>query len=290
MYEPIDRETAQYIARVQALPALSKEEELALARELRDHGDQAAAQRIVATNLRHVVPLAMRYRRLGPPLSELIAQGNLGLLQALRRFDPARQLRFATYANHWVRAEILSYVLRTRTLVGGGRGDLRARYAFRLRRDHARPWSAQQGEDDSLSALAVEYGKTPAEISRLLARQEQRDASFDAPLAGGSELTLHDQLPANVRSGEELLSERTALPELSRAVAAATAELDERDRFIVEHRLMADDEAQLSLQEIGRRFGVSRERARQLEQRVKARLRERLSTVVSHFELLSSAA
>lgn len=282
-----DAATAQFIGWAQAQPQLDKSAERELLRRYRATGDRAAAERVVSANLRHVVALALRYRRLSPSLSELIAQGNLGLLIALERFDPERDVRFATYANHWVRAEILGNVLASRALVGAGRGDLRARYAWRLTRDAARSASLHGG--DGLAQLTERYGKSHEELSRVLAKQEQRDASLEAPISARSELTLHDCLAADASTSEELCAERERTPELAHEVARATADLSERERFIVQHRLMADPETQLSLSDIGKRFGVSRERARQLEARLKARLRERLTRVVAKHELLTAA-
>ena len=289
MSDPLDSATARYVSKLQALPKLDKHEELALARAFRDRHEPETARRLVEANLRHVVAMALRYRRLGVPMDELIAQGSVGLMLALDRFDPERGLRLATYANHWIRAEILSHVLRSRTLVGGGRGDLRARYAFALKRDHARLLSMHGSNGEALRIVGERYGKTSDEVAELLARQELRDVSLEAPVSSHCELSWGEHLPHPAAEPEVVYTSRRARPALARAVAAVMAELGERERFIVEHRLLADSEAQATLEELGRRFGVSRERVRQLELRVRARLRDRLAPLMAHYELVACA-
>jgi RNA polymerase sigma-32 factor len=272
----IDPGTSAYIRRVNALPALEREEELRCAGLYRETGDVPAAQRVVTANLRHVVPIALRYRRYGLPLAELIAEGNLALLRALAGFEPERGLRFATYANYWIRADILALVLRQRSLVGGGRGPLRPKYFFRLRREHARLLVQLGDAAEVESTLAAHWRLAPHDLARILDRLERPDSSLDAPLGLGSNSSVGDLLIDETRNQEDGLARKLAQNQLTDALQAATAELDVRERFILEHRLMADPESEYSLVRIGERFGVSRERARQLESRVKEKLRTRL--------------
>ena len=278
--QSIDSDTSAYIRRVNALPALAREEELALARDYRERGDVAAAQRVVTANLRHVVPIALRYRRYGLPLGELIGEGNLALLRALAGFEPERGLRFATYANYWIRADILALVLRHRSLVGGGRGQLRPKYFFRLRREHAR-LSGQLGDPERVeSELAARWKLAPHDLAQILDRLDRPDSSLDAPITSGSATIASELLADETRNQEDSLQRERAREQLSSAVAVASAELDVRERFILEHRLMADPESEYSLVRIGELFGVSRERARQLESRVKEKLRTRLIAIL----------
>ena len=285
-----DRETAQYLARVQQLPRLDREKELDLARAYLELGDLDAKRRVIEANLRHVVPMALRYRHLGVPLTDLIAQGNLGLLAALDRFEPARGLRLSTYATHWMRSEMLQYVLQQRVLVGGGRGALASKYAFRMRREHAL-LTAQLGDHpDVLEALAKRYAKRPEEVADMLQRMEQRDASIDAALDHEGQRSLSDLLSmAPDEPHDDALDRRKYHDELAHAVQGATATLNERERFMLQHRLTADSEARLSLSDIGKRFGVSRERARQIEEALKLKLRGRLLPVARRCELASAA-
>jgi RNA polymerase sigma-32 factor len=167
---PIDSDTSAYIRRVNALPSLSREEELALAARYAQHGDLAASRRVITANLRHVVPVALRYRRYGVPVEELIAEGNLAISRALKGFDAQRGLRFATYANYWIRADILALILRQRSLVGGGRGQLRPKYFFRLRREHARLALLLADPSAVNEALAVRWKLSTSELEQILHR------------------------------------------------------------------------------------------------------------------------
>lgn len=277
----IDSHTLAYMRRVNDIPTLSKDEELALAREWRE-GDEAAGQRVLNANLRNVIPIALRYRRYGLPVADLIAEGNAALVRSLDRFDPSREFRFATYANYWIRAEMLAFVLQHRSLVGGGRGQLRPKYFFRLRRDYAR-LSTQLGEAEARRTLAVQWRLDPDDLAVILERLERPDSSLDAPLrsAAGS---LGDSLRDARETQEEELDRRRTNTQLSAAVRSARAELDDRERFILEHRLLADPDVEYSLVHIGKLFGVSRERARQLEWRVKEKIKRHLAPLLSTLE------
>jgi RNA polymerase sigma-32 factor len=284
--QPIDPETLTYMRRVNALPALGRDEELALARAYLG-GDARAGHQVVAANLRHVVPVALRYRRYGIAVGELIAEGNLALVRALAGFEPARGLRFATYANYWIRADILALVLRQRSLVGGGRGHLRPKFFFRLRREHAR-LSLQFRDPEQVNAeLAARWRLPPEELAEILDRLEQPDASLESPLNFETRTTLGEAMQTSSKTQEDLLARERTRAELQSAVREAAAELDSRERFILEHRLLADPEVEYSLVRIGECFGVSRERARQLESRVKEKLRSRLAGLFETTELVA---
>ena len=280
----IDAATSAYMRRVNAIPALARDEELRAAEAYRCTGDRAAAQRVITANLRHVVPIALRHRRYGLPTGELIAEGNLALLRALPSFEPERGLRFATYANYWIRADILALVLRQRSMVGGGRGHLRPKFFFRLRREHAR-LSAKLGDEALVkSALAVGWKLSVDELTEILDRLEYPDASLDAPPVHGQLRAGFDRLADSAHDPEQTLEREIERKRLSTAVKAATAELDARERFILDHRLMAEPDSEYSLVRIGQLFGVSRERARQLESRVKDKLRGRLEVLLGPFD------
>jgi RNA polymerase sigma-32 factor len=277
----IDAPTHTYMRRVHGLPTLGREEELALARAWQN-GDQDAGRRLLTANLRNVIPIALRYRRYGVPVGDLISEGNAAMVRALARYEPERELRFATYANYWIRAEMLAHVLQHRSLVGGGRGQLRPKYFFRLRREYAH-LTARLGEAEAKRALAAQWKLSTQELSAILERLERPDASLDAPLcnaSGNLGETLHD----GAESQEEQLERRRVNDQLSRAVKTASAELDPRERFILEHRLLADPDIEYSLVHIGKLFGVSRERARQLEWRVKEKVKRHLTPLLASLE------
>jgi RNA polymerase sigma-32 factor len=270
-----DAEAARFGRWVQSIPRLDRERELALVRAYKATGDRAAAHAILRANVRHVVMQAARCRRYGVGFGELVAQGNLALCSALERFDPERGVRFATYASHWVRAEMLIAALRQRSIVDGGRGHLRARYAFGLRRAHGQ-LSARFGEraDQVIAQLAQRFARDEHEIRAILARLDGSDASLDARSAGDTGPSLLECLAADEPAQEDQL-ERDRLRRRARAaLGAALADLDRRERCIVERRWLADEPE--SLCAIGKRFGVSRERARQIEAALQGKLRKRL--------------
>jgi len=255
-------------------PTLTREQELSLATRWRELGDVAAAEALVRAHLGLVITMARKYRRYPVQREELIAEGNLGIVRALQKFDPERGLRFATYAVHWIRWHILGHVIKSWSLVGGGSGPLRSKVFFKLRRERMRAVNSL-GEGEAADALVAErLGLTTGKLETMTQRLEGRDVSLDAPLAGNAR-SLLDVLAAPANQELELAHVQAEHSVLD-AVRKAVSGLDSRERYVVEQRLMADSSEALSLAEIGRRLGVSRERARQLEQRAKLKLRKRI--------------
>ena len=268
-----------YIAEAKRAPRLERAEEMALALRWKD-GDRAAGDALARANLRHVVAVAMKYRRYGVPVSELIAEGNFGVVHALGKFEPERGIRFVTYAAHWVRAYILDHVIKSWSMVGGGSGPLRSRLFFRLRRERVRAVNLM-GEGEAADRMVAErVGVTPDELRSMVQRLEARDVSLDVKVIDDSPVRLVDLLPAP-DDQERSLFEHQVGGGMRSAVARAVSELDPRERYIAEQRLMADPAEELSLAEIGRSLGVSRERARQLEARTKRKLRSRIHALGS---------
>ena len=274
MAEMNDLNTSRYMTMAAAQPKLSLEEELALARAYQERGDRAAADKLVTANLRHVIPLALKYRVYGVPLADLIAEGNLALLNSLDRFEPARGLRFVTYAKFWIRAEMLALVMRQRSLVGGGRGPLQPKFFFRLRRDHTRLQALLGDERQVIDILADKFRKRPEEIEIILGRLGTRDASLD-DAANDNGVARVDLLEGGSDQEQALVRSQTRA-QLALAVRNASHDLSERERYIIAHRLMADREHEKTLSEIGQTLGISRERARQIESQIKDKLRKRL--------------
>lgn len=267
-------EAAFYVAQSRRVPRLTHEQELELARRFKIHGDRVAADRLVRAHLRYVVTTALRYQGYGVPVSDLVAEGNFGVVLALGRFDPSRGARFVTYAAHWVRATIMGYVIRTWSIVGGS-SALRSRSFFRLRRERARLLALLGDEETAEVELASRLGVGKEHVRVLLRRLDARDASLDAPMTAQSSVTTLDRLVASDDPERQFLDRRLD-SDMKRAVAHALSVLDGRERFIAERRLMADSVDELSLAELGRRLGVSRERVRQLEARAKKKLRDAL--------------
>lgn len=264
----------RYIAKVRAIPVLDRETEHDVA-ILALGGDRAAQDRLVEANLRHAVSIALQYRRYGIPLSELIAEGNVGLMTAVRKFDPHRGTRFVTYAGYWIRAYVLDCVVRSMSLVGGGTGPLRSKMFFRLRRERARMGNLITDTDQRDVALAERFGVSVDRMREMLARVEGRDVSLNQPAYRDAATTLVDHLEADQPSQETAYATAQTLDELEGRVALALDRLDDRERLIVEERLM--DEEGASLAALGRRLGISRERARQLEGRALKKLKDMLA-------------
>jgi len=281
MARELDASVSRYMASARSTPDLDRETEAELARRWRDHGDQAAADRLVRAHLKHVVAIALKYRRYGLPIGELIAEGNFGVAHALTKYDPERGTRFVTYAAYWVRAYILSYVIRSWSLVGAGAGALRSKVFFKLRRERVRITNLTGDPEKVNELLAERFNLTVPEISAMLRRLEARDVSLDSKVFNDSSTTLLDTLESREQDQEESLASGEIRERMLHAIRTAVSTLDTRERFIVESRLMAHSDDELSLAEIGRRLGVSRERARQLEERAKRKLRARISDLLA---------
>jgi RNA polymerase sigma-32 factor len=250
--------------------ALSRQDEITLARRVRDSGDPRAADALTRAHFRIVISLAIKHRHYGIPVADLVAEGNCGLATALRRFDPERGIRFATYARHWVRAYILAYAIRSMSIVGGSTGLIRARLFFKLRRERARI-TAMLGEGASADeALAERMNLNPEQLCALLERLDTRSVSLDAPKSDRAPELLPDALISSDNPEERYFSLQRRRAAAG-AVQVALRQLDARERFIAEHRLMATSD-ELSLAEIARHLGISRERARQLETRAKQKV------------------
>jgi len=279
MAREIDSAVSRYITMAQGVPQLSREAEVELAQKWRNTGNKTARDKLVRAHLRYVVAIALKYRRYGLPLADLIAEGNFGLVHALSKFEPERGNRFVTYAAYWIRAYILNYIIRSWSLVGVGSGALRSKMFFKLRRERVRI-ANQVGEGEHADQLLAEKLNLPVEkLSTMLRRLEARDVSIDQRLFDDSAATLGDTLTSKDRDQEELAAANETQGYVKDAVKSAIAGLDKRERYIVENRLMADAEDELSLAEIGRRLGVSRERARQLEARAKRKLKSRITEI-----------
>lgn len=276
MNAELDTSFSRYMAMVQTYPKLDREEEAALCSAWRNSGDTAAKERLVRSHLRYVVAIALKYRRYGLPLAELIAEGNFGIVHALTKFDPSRGNRFVTYAAYWIRAYVLNYIIQSWSLVGVGSGALRSKMFFKLRRERVRITNLVGEGEHADEMLADRFNLPREQIQGMVRRLDTRDLSLDAKVFDDAVTTVIETLAAAGDDQEEAFSSNQASQTAREVVQAAIQTLDQRERFIAEHRLMADSEDELSLAEIGRRLGVSRERARQLESRAKRKLKQRI--------------
>jgi RNA polymerase sigma-32 factor len=281
MAHQTDPSLNHYITAAHTYPELSREREQELTVRWLTEKDEVAREELVRAHLRYVVSIAFKYHRYGLPLAELVAEGNFGLVHALQKFDTSRGTRFVTYASYWIRAYILNYVIRSWSMVGGGSGALRSKMFFKIRRERVRIANLVGEGEQANELLATALDLPQAKVAAMVRALDARDVSLDAQVFGDSAATLGDTLVAGESNQEDGLANSETLGYVRDAVHEALTGLDPRERYIVEKRLMADNEDELSLADIGRELGVSRERARQLEARAKKKLKSRI-TELSH--------
>jgi RNA polymerase sigma-32 factor len=262
----------RYLRTVRGVRPLSREQELALVERWRNHGDLAAQRALLTASLRSVAAIAFKYRRYGVPLDDLIAEGNLALVHALKKFDLRRGTRFMTYASFWVRAYILDHVIGSFSLVSSGSAALRSRHFFKLRRERAKLLGLVGDSEQADALLAKSLDLRVDQVRSMVRRLETRDVSVDADADGGV-FALVERLSSDEPSHEDRLANLELARQVRSTIERALATLDDRERLIAETRLLADGEDQPSLAEIGKQLGVSRERVRQLEERTKLKLR-----------------
>jgi RNA polymerase sigma-32 factor len=223
------------------------------------------------------VAIASHYKGYGFRLSDLVEEGNIGLCEAVQRFDPSRNLRFMTYAAYWVRAYVLAHVLKQFSMVGVGTGPLSSKLFFRLARERAQlTTQLGDGNESIASSLAARFHTTEDRVAEMAQRLDRRDASLDAQLYLDGDGTLLDSLRDEGATQEDLAAEAERDARVRGTVAKMWEQLDERERVIVEKRLLVDGE-EATLADLGKRFGLSRERVRQLEERLKGKLRRALA-------------
>ncbi|HEX2870724.1 MAG TPA: sigma-70 family RNA polymerase sigma factor [Polyangiaceae bacterium] len=263
-------DTAFLMQQANAAPELDRELEGELIARWQA-GDAKAREALVRCHQRYVLALALKYRHYGVPVSELVGEGNLGVVLALARFDPARGVRFGTYAAHWVRAQMLACVVKSGRAVSGSDGPLRSQLFFRLRRERARVFGLLGAGETADRELAARLGVSLERVQRLNQRLDARDVPLD--VTSSDERAAAVERLAAPHDQEHELFTRQVSGALRAGVEQALARLDARERVIIEHRQLSEPGQERSLAEIARSMGVSRERARQLEQRAILKLK-----------------
>jgi RNA polymerase sigma-32 factor len=258
-----------YMAQVNRFDLLSAEEEYELATRLQRDGDLEAAHRLVCANLRFVVKVALEYRGYGLRLLDLVQEGNIGLMQAVRKFDPERGLRLITYAVWWIRAYIQNFIMKSWSLVKIGTTQAQKKLFYKLAQ--TRNALRKLGEGEITAEIADILDVDAAEVEEMSLRMGHRDLSLDVELAEGDDYSLLDILPDRRPSQEHLLIAREERRLLGERTRLALEGLPSRERQIVEQRILG--ETPRTLQEIADEFGISRERVRQLEQNALRRLK-----------------
>jgi RNA polymerase sigma-32 factor len=272
---------ARYMAELRHHAPISREEERALAVRWREEGDLEAARRLVLSNLRLVVKIALEYRRSWTQLLDLVQEGNVGLLQAVQRFDPEQGVKLASYAAYWIRAYILKYLIDNIRMVRLGSSRAERKLFFRLNREKRE--LERQGFEVEPRLLAERLDVSERDVEQMEQRLAESDLSLDAPLtAGEPDRTFADLVAGGGETAEEIVGDEELRSVFLARVKEFAEGLDAREQRIVDARILAEEP--LTLQEIGEEFGVTRERVRQIEARLVARLREYLKQNVVDFE------
>ncbi|CAL8979121.1 RNA polymerase sigma factor RpoH [Rhodoplanes serenus] len=258
---------ARYLEEIRRFPMLEPQQEYMLAKRWREHGDRTAAQQLVTSHLRLVAKIAMGYRGYGLPISEVISEGNVGLMQAVKRFEPDKGFRLATYAMWWIKAAIQEYILRSWSLVKMGTTANQKKLFFNLRKAKSKISALEEGDlrPDQVKIIAKRLGVGEQDVIDMN-RRLGGDASLNAPIRDdGDSGEWQDWLVDDSDSQETRLAESEELDNRRKALAEAMAVLNDRERRIFQARRLADDP--VTLEELAEEFGVSRERVRQIEVR-----------------------
>lgn len=259
-----------YMKQVNRFDLLTPEQETDLARRYRDQGDLQAAEQLVTGNLRFVVKVANEYRRYGCKMLDLIQEGNIGLMLAVKKFDPERGIRLISYAVWWIRAYIQSYIIKSWSLVKIGTTQAQKKLFFKLNqtREALKQLSAGNDSEEIAEVLNVR----PDEVDEMSIRMRGRDASLDLELVAGDDYSLMDTLADDRDNQETLLAERQEDDLRRSTIQTAMESLKPRERTIVSDRLLREEP--LTLQELADRYGISRERVRQVEQNALKKMKE----------------
>ncbi|MDK9720096.1 MAG: RNA polymerase sigma factor RpoH [Rhodospirillales bacterium] len=258
---------SRYLQEIRRFPMLAPEEEFMLAKNYRDKGDARAAEQLVTSHLRLVAKIAMGYRGYGLPLGELIAEGNVGMMQAVRRFDPDKGFRLATYAMWWVRAAIQEFILHSWSLVKMGTTAAQKKLFFNLRRMKSRMQALEEGDlhPEQVKVIAHKLAVTEDEVVQMNRRLSGPDHSLNAPMRVEGEGEWMEFLEDDGANQEDCLAEEEETHQRRGLLNGALTGLGERERIILAERRLKDEPA--TLEELSQRFAISRERVRQIEMR-----------------------
>ncbi len=269
-----------YLREIAQFPLLAPEEEHELAVRVRDTGDQEAAFRLISSHLRLVVKIAMDFqRRWMQNVQDLIQEGNVGLMKAVRKFDPDKGIKFSYYAAFWIKAYILKYIMDNWRMVKIGTTQTQRKLFYNLNKERQRLTS--MGFDPSTSALSESLGVSEAEIEQMDQRLSKQDMSLDIQVGDDSDTTRLDFLPALGPGIEEALGTSQISALLLDNLKTLAPTLSDKEQAILNERLLSD--SPVTLREIGDRYGVTRERVRQIEARLLEKLREHLQSRIKDF-------
>jgi len=281
---------SRYLQEIRKFPMLGPEEELELSRRWRDHQDNSAAHKLVTSHLRLVAKIAMGYRGYGLPVGELISEGNVGMMQAVKRFDPDRGFRLATYAMWWIRAAIQEYILHSWSLVKMGTTAAQKKLFFNLRRLKGQMQAIEDGDlrPEQVSKIARMLAVPEQDVISMNRRLAAPDNSLNAPVRAESEGEWQDWLVDESESQEEVMADREEMTGRKALLNSALKTLNERERHILIERRLKDNPT--TLEELSQQYNISRERVRQIEVRAFEKLQKSMKSQVAEHRLASQAA
>ena len=270
---PLDGGLQRYLREIWKFPILDVAEEYMLARRFHEHGDTVAAHKMVTSHLRLVAKVAMGYRGYGLPMADLVSEGNIGLMKAVKKFDPDRGFRLSTYAIWWIRASITEHILKSWSMVKMGTVSAQKKMFFSLRGIKKRLGLADGDiEPGQAKILAKQLAVPERDLIAMNRRLMARDVSLNAPVGDEEGLQFQDTLVDDRADPEALYAEDEEQGQRSRALRVALATLPERERDILTERMLKEEPA--TLEDLGKVYGISRERVRQLESRAMGKLKK----------------
>ncbi len=269
---------SRYLQEIRKFPMLAPDEEYQLAKRYQQHDDSAAANRLVTSHLRLVAKIAMGYRGYGLPLGELISEGNVGMLQAVRRFDPDRGFRLATYAMWWIRASIQEYILHSWSLVKMGTTAAQKKLFFNLRKLKGQMQAIEEGDlsPENVRIIAEKLAVPEEDVVNMNRRLSSPDHSLNAPVRMDGEGEWQDWLVDDTIDQETELAERQELGRRRNMLTSALASLNDRERHILTQRRLQENP--VTLEDLSQQYGISRERVRQIEVRAFEKLQKSIKT------------
>jgi RNA polymerase sigma-32 factor len=275
-----EQNLTRYLQTIRGYPMLALQEEQDLARRWRDHDDSAAGDKLVTSHLRLVAKIAMGYRGYGLPVAELISEGNIGLMQALKRFDPERGFRFATYAMWWIRAAMQEYILHSWSLVKMGTTASQKKLFFNLRRLKGQMQAFEEGDlsPEHVSNIAMMLQVPEDDVISMNQRLSQHDHSLNTPLNNDSDDEWQDWLESDEANQEELIGDYQELQNRRRLLNDAMTGLSRRERHILTERRLK--EAPRTLEHLSQEYGISRERIRQIEVKAFEKIQKNVKNAV----------
>jgi RNA polymerase sigma-32 factor len=279
----------RYLTDIRSFPMLKVDEEYMLARSFKEHGDVQAAHKMVTSHLRLVAKIAMGYRGYGLPLNEIISEGNVGLMQAVKRFDPERGFRLATYAMWWIRASIQEYILHSWSLVKIGTTAAQKKLFFNLRKLKGRLAAIEEGDlpPETVKKIADELSVPEHDVVSMNRRLAGSDHSLNAPLRAESEGEWMDWLVDESESQEVVVAETEELTKRRALLQDALLTLKERERHILTERRLKDEPS--TLEDLSQVYGISRERVRQIEVRAFEKLQKAIRNAAVEKRLAATA-